>query len=349
MDYSGYSREELFDGAWLKIVHPDERDENVAKWIEAVTSGTEFLFEHRFKRHDGEYRWQLGRAIPYRDQSGEIQSWIGTSTDIQQQKDFQKILEQLVDERTKELKHANIQLKNSNQELSSFAYISSHDLQEPLRKIQTFISIIKNSDFQNLTTIGKANFEKMRIATTRMKTLINDLLTYSRTSPDDRTFEQVDIGWLLAEIRKDYADVLHSSGGKIEIGSFMTVNAIVFQLRQLFTNLISNSLKFAQSGVPPIIRIDSETIMGKDIDSELAYLEQKYLHIRVSDNGIGFGKEYEEKIFEVFARLHGKSQYEGTGIGLAIVKKIIENHKGIVTAESDMGKGTTFHVYIPRN
>ena len=345
--YSGLAFQDASNGGWLDIVHPDEREKNISHWLHCVNSCEEFKFEHRIKKADGTYRWYATRAIPQKDEKGIILQWVGTSTDIEDHKTFQKKLENLVDERTKELKIANIELENINKELSSFAYISSHDLQEPLRKIQTFGSIIQQNDLENLTENGKRNFSRMLLAANRMKTLINDLLTYSRTNSSEKIYEKTDLNLLLSEMHSEFAETLEEKKGKLEISKMPEINAIPFQLRQLFMNLISNALKFTKPNVAPIIRITSKIVNGNKIEDENVFPDQKYLHIMIADNGIGFNQEYASKIFEVFQRLHGKGEFEGTGIGLAICNKIAENHNAIIKATSKVNEGANFHLYFP--
>lgn len=345
--YSGKSPEEVAAKGWLEIVHPDDRDENARRWLHSVQTGEDFHFEHRFRRYDGAYRWQLSRAIPLFNDTGQITQWVGTSTDIQDQKDFQLRLENLVQERTQELRKANAELESMNKELSSFAYISSHDLQEPLRKIQTFGSIIRNSDYETLSETGRRNFERMQLAASRMKALINDLLAYSRANNAEKIFETTDLNMLLGEVSSEFTETLEAKGARLCIDDMPSINAIPFQLRQLFINLISNALKFARPDVPPVIRIASGLVSGKDIRREKADPEKNYLHITVSDNGIGFEPEYADKIFEVFQRLHSKGDYEGTGIGLAICNKIVENHGGMIYAEAKPDEGAAFHIDLP--
>ncbi|HET8964310.1 MAG TPA: PAS domain S-box protein, partial [Chitinophagales bacterium] len=191
--YSGLSIEQILKEGWLQIVHPNDREENMKKWMYSIQTGNDFWMEHRFRRHDGVYRWQLSRAIPQKNDSGAIQMWVGTSTDIHDQKTSSQKLEELVEERTKELKQVNVELESMNQELASFAYISSHDLQEPLRKIQTFADRILESESGNLSEQGKNYFTRMQNAANRMQKLINDLLTYSRANSEERVFEKTDL------------------------------------------------------------------------------------------------------------------------------------------------------------
>lgn len=481
---------EIYEKGWLDIVHPDDREENTKKWMHSITTGEDFLLEHRFRRHDGTYRWQLSRAIPQRDEEGKIQMWVGTSTDIEDQKTFTKQLEKQVKERTKELnllneilkeseeryhlmveevqdyailylskegivenwnkgaekikgykaeeivgksfenfyikedrdnglpqyilnqaidhgrhgqegwrvrkngtkfwanvvitavhndedevigfskvthditpqkeaddqlkanaaelKEKNLELEKMNKELQSFAYISSHDLQEPLRKIQTFSNMIVDKEFDNLSENGKDKFKRMQNAAQRMQTLINDLLAYSRTNTQEIVLTKTDLNKLIDDVKEDLKEEILQKNATIEVDQIESkVDIVPFQIHQLLFNLISNSLKFTHAGVAPIIQIQSEIKKGKELDNDKLEDTVEYCHIIFSDNGIGFDPQYSEKIFEVFQRLHGKETYLGTGIGLAIVKKIVDNHKGVITAKGKPGQGATFDIYIP--
>src|SRR6185436_9433871 len=246
-----------------------------------------------------------------------------------------------------ELEEKNRELKKINKELESFAYISSHDLQEPLRKIQTFSSSILEKENDNLSENGKDRFRRMQNAAERMQTLIDDLLTYSRTNTSERKFEKVHLNKIIEEVKGDLREDLKEKQAVIEVSGLCDVKIIPFQFRQLMTNLITNSLKFSHSVHPPRISVKAEIVNGSSLNNKKLLPQQDYCHITVADNGIGFEQQYSEKIFEVFQRLHGKSEYNGTGIGLAIVKKIVENHNGIITANARPHKGATFDIYIP--
>ncbi|MGK2860910.1 MAG: PAS domain-containing sensor histidine kinase, partial [Chitinophagaceae bacterium] len=245
------------------------------------------------------------------------------------------------------LKNQNDQLEKMNKELESFAYVSSHDLQEPLRKIQTFASRITEKEENNLSDSGKDMFNRMQNAAKRMQTLIQDLLAYSRTNTTERKFEITDLNEIIAEVKEDLKEELQEKHAIIEANQLCDAKIIPFQFRQLLHNLIGNSLKFSNPNHPPLIQIKCEIAKGMKLNNEKLSPQNKYCHITVSDNGIGFEEQYNERIFEVFQRLHGKNEYNGTGIGLSIVKKIVENHHGIVTAKGKLNKGATFEIYIP--
>jgi signal transduction histidine kinase len=173
------------------------------------------------------------------------------------------------------------------------------------------------------------------------------LLIYSKTNATERNFEQIDLNKVIDEVKEDLSEELKDKHAIIETTGLCDVKIIPFQFRQLMHNLIGNALKFSVHNIPPYIKIKSEIAKGAKFKNEKLNPKNKYCHITVSDNGIGFEQQYNEKIFEVFQRLHGKNQYNGTGIGLAIVKKIVENHEGIITASSELNKGATFDIYIP--
>jgi hypothetical protein len=328
-------------------VHPDDRPENTSLWKAAVTTGNDFLFEHRFRRHDGTYRWQLSRAKPQLDEDGKIQMWVGTSTDIHDQKTFSNLLEKQVQERTAELEIKNKELQKMNTELQSFAYVSSHDLQEPLRKIQTFAARLLDKEHQNLSEQGKDYFERMRKAARRMQILIDDLLTYSRTNTTERNFEETNLNEILEQVKADLAEDISSKQAELKSEELPTLKLIPFQFKQLLHNLIGNAIKFSRPDVAPFIQISITKIEGANINLPEINPHKTYYKLSIADNGIGFEAQYSQRIFEVFQRLHGKDEYKGTGIGLAIVKKIVENHHGIITATGEPDKGATFDIYIP--
>ncbi|RFS17019.1 PAS domain S-box protein [Emticicia sp. C21] len=488
-NYSGIPPEKVRMDKWLDLVHPDDREENLRRWMEAINTGQEYAFEHRFLNKDGNYYWHLSRAIPQKDAKGNIQMWVGTSADIHAQKANTSKLEKNVQEQIKELKRLNEALKKSeeryhqmveevqdyaifslnelgivenwnkgaenikgytsqeivgrnfstfypeqdrlgqlpeqllelarlsgrashegwrvrkngelfwanvvitaihndqnevigfskvthdltdkkaaedrikanaqqledknrelermNTELQSFAYVSSHDLQEPLRKIKTFSGRLLDKEKENLSDSGKDILNRINNAVMRMQTLIEDILAYSRTNTGERIFAKVDIREIVNEIKEDIKEVIAEKNAMIELKSSCQTEVIPYQFKQLLMNLISNSLKFSKPEVKPHIQINCMARMGSSIDNLTVNPDKKYCQITIEDNGIGFEEEYNERIFEIFQRLHGKSEYTGTGIGLAIVKKIVENHNGFITASGVPNEGARFDVYLP--
>jgi len=274
--------------------------------------------------------------------------------EISERKKEKLRLEKAVNERTRELKEANESLENKNkellninQELESFAYVSSHDMQEPLRKLQTFAGIILEKENQNLSDNGKNYFRFMQQSAERMRQLIQDLLAFSRISTAEREFENIDLNIIIEEVKKEFKEEITEKHAVIEVKEICEVHIIPFQFRQLMYNLIGNALKFSNPQTPPHIKIGSRNIKYEKLKIEGLSPQKEYCHISIADNGIGFEKEFSTKIFEVFQKLHAKDEYTGTGIGLAIVKKIVDNHNGIITATGEPNKGATFNIYIP--
>ncbi len=274
--------------------------------------------------------------------------------EISERKEEKLRLEKAVDERTQELKEANesledrnTALQNMNKELEAFNFVSSHDLQEPLRKIQTFASLILEKENQNLSDSGKIFFRLMQKSAERMQQLIHDLITFSRIRAAERIFEDINLSTIIEEVKSELKESITQKRAIIEVNEICEVKAIPFQFRQLMHNLIGNALKFSHPDVPPHITITSKNIKYNKLNIVNLTPQKEYCHITITDNGIGFEKEFSKKIFEVFQRLNDKDKYPGTGIGLAIVKKIVENHNGIITAASELNKGAKFDIYIP--
>lgn len=250
-------------------------------------------------------------------------------------------------EAEKTLLKSNLELKNSNSELESFNRVASHDLQEPLRKIQLFSLRIEELDGDSLSIKSKEYFQKVTAAVKRMQSLIENLLSYSQIDSSQKNFEKIDLNQALHKIKDDLAITIHDSQAEVIADALPTIKGVVFQMEQLFTNLISNALKYRKSNESPIIQIKYKKILSKDISNHFVPTTRHYHKISFIDNGIGFDSQYAEKIFEVFQRLHQKTEYSGTGVGLAICKKIVENHNGFINAKSKMGVGSEFIIYLP--
>ncbi|MBE8728189.1 sensor histidine kinase [Flavobacterium hungaricum] len=239
------------------------------------------------------------------------------------------------------------ELKKKNAELDAFTHISSHDLQEPLRKIQTFTNILLAKEYNNLSPDGRIKFDRILYATNRMRDLINDLLNFSQTNSTERVFEDIDLNIIIENVKEALHENIKEKNALIKTSIHGNVTIIPFLFIQLLENLMNNALKFSQKEIQPQIEITSSIVNGKDLNNTNLPLEN-YCHIIFKDNGIGFEPEYSEKIFGVFQRLHSRDVYNGTGIGLAIVKKIVENHNGIITATAKPMEGAVFNIYIPQ-
>lgn len=347
LEILGFKRSDTPSHAELvSRLHPDDLPLRSKAFNEAMETGKLF-YTARLIWPDKSIRWMEGRGNVFFE-NGKAVKMTGTVRDITEEKAFSQALEAMVTDRTRELQQANTELEKMNQELASFAYVSSHDLQEPLRKIQAFASRILEKEHQNLSAAGQDYFTRMQEAARRMQLLIQDLLAYSRTNKKEKEYVRTDLNLLVAGVIDDLEQYIQDKDATIHVGHLPELDVIPFQIRQLFTNLISNSLKFRQRDVPLMITISSERVAGSatGIDTDPDTL---YYRVTVEDNGIGFDNAYHERIFDVFQRLHTKQDYEGTGIGLAICKKIVENHQGIITAKGEPGKGATFTIYIPQN
>jgi|GEM_PF-411372 len=343
-DYTGKTLEEMEGFGWQKVHHPDHIKNIIEVTTELWRKDEPFELTFPLRRHDGEYRWFLTRAYPIKDANGKIERWIGTNTDITEQKSFSEALEEKVKERTRELHEKNLQLEHTNAELNSFTYVASHDLQEPLRKIQLFgKQILSAEKFSGRT---EDYFNRIIAAGERMQNLIISLLDFSRTSATELIFKPCDLNAIVDESKDDLQLNIIEKQAVVEYKNLPTINASHIQLSQLFTNLIDNAIKYSRPEIKPQVRITASIVEGKKIEHPSAN-QKDYHAIRIADNGIGFEKEYATKIFEIFQRLHGKNEYSGTGIGLAIVKKIVTNHNGFIVAEGIPGIGSTFTIYIP--
>ncbi|NML22451.1 hypothetical protein HHL16_16320 [Pseudoflavitalea sp. G-6-1-2] len=273
---------------------------------------------------------------------------------IQEQKVQSHKFEQAVQLRTEELHQANElleeknnSLKSINKELEAFAYVSSHDLQEPLRKIQTFAHLITETESKTLSPKGKHHLDRMIIASGQMQTLIEDLLAFARISIGESQIETIDLSPIMESIVISLKEVIDEKKVTMEVKEMCKARIIPFQFQQLMRNLINNSIKFASPSRSPHIIIEATLAKGSQLNIKDLLPQKSYCHLSITDNGIGFEQEFGEQVFEVFQRLHSKETYPGTGIGLAIAKKIVENHHGIITATSELDKGARFDIYLP--
>ena len=251
---------------------------------------------------------------------------------------FQKILENKVRE-----------LDRSNKELEEFAYIASHDLQEPLRKITSFSERLKEKLPPNLEPDVQLYLNRMLAATDNMRMLIDNLLEFSRTSRISEPFVKTDLNNIISEVKADLELKIEETSTNITSEVLPVIDAIPMQMRQLFTNLFTNAIKFKGEGATPKIDITSSELSNEEKDSNHLRHNIRYFKIIVKDYGIGFDQEFSMKIFQIFQRLHGKAEYPGSGIGLAICKKIVENHSGRIFAESEPGKGAAFITILPES
>ncbi len=338
----GYTSEEMIGlggNVIRELYHPDDAvmiPQRFHDYNNSDQPQSLFQFECRMKHRDGKWRWLLIREIVFkRDRDGKILEVLGAALDISRRKEIENILMQ----KTREL-------EQSNANLEEFAYVASHDLKEPLRKISTFGDRLITTQKQKLDPDGKKFLEKIIQSSVRMQQMINDLLSVSLLS-GEKTFEQTNLQALLDDVILTLEDKIEENKAILNIQPLPEARVIPSQFRQVFQNLISNSLKFIKSGVQPKITVRYDYLRPGSLTLTNITKANRYLRISFSDNGIGFDEVFSEKVFAIFQRLNNKNEYEGTGIGLSICKKIIENHGGVIIADSKLDKGATFTIIIP--
>lgn len=272
--------------------------------------------------------------------------WRGWTTILRQRAQLQAVNDEL-GKSLEELRRANKKLDRSNQELQDFASIAAHDLQEPLRKVEAFGDRLENKCGDLLTEQGRDFLSRMRDAAGRMRTLIDDLLAYSRVTSKAEPFVQVDLAQVTREVLSDLEVRIEQVGARVEVDDLPTIDADPTQMRQLFQNLIGNSLKFRRPEEPPVVKIHGQRLIGHSDGLNGGYPNEELYEIIVEDNGIGFEDKYLDRLFTIFQRLHGRGEYEGNGVGLAVCHKIAERHGGNITARGAEGEGATFMVTLP--
>jgi signal transduction histidine kinase len=248
-----------------------------------------------------------------------------------------------------ELKQKNHKLELYNKELDSFTYIASHDLKEPIRKILTYSEQMELECYEGLSDVNRKQLNRIKHSAQRMQNLLNDLLLYSHVNINDKTFEDVDLNKIVDDVIDNLKEEITETHTEIKADKLPVIKGMPFQIKQLLENLISNSIKYKQEQVAPAITIGGYVVDENDIPEKFYSETDHYYKLFVKDNGSGFEQVYAEKVFKLFQRLHPQTNKPGTGIGLTICKKIVDNHNGFIKATSEVNKGTTFEIYLPMN
>lgn len=284
---------------------------------------------------------------PYVNAEDQTIGVLVVSIDVTSQVLARKKIEEVVAERTRELATANQNLGKINEELAQFAYIASHDLQEPVRKVGTFLELLEES-LQHIDSKSQSYIDRMKSASSRMLMLIRDVLAYSQVTSQVTDYVPVDLKSVVNDIVADFELLIEEKQARVKTIDLPVLQAMPLQMSQLFGNLISNALKFTARTRNPEIIIQAKLLSGEEVSQmSTLHTELSYYKIEVKDNGIGFGAQYKNQIFSIFKRLHSKKEFEGTGIGLAICQKIVDNHHGAISADAVEGEGSTFTIYLP--
>jgi PAS domain S-box-containing protein len=321
---------------WDVFVAPEQRDGLRAYFVESRLDELPSRYECEWQTCDGTWRVIDWTTALVRDSAGGVDYVLASGIDVTEHRRVVEL----------ELVEVNRELQRSNADLERFATVASHDLQEPLRKIQAFGDRLELLYKDQLPERGQDYLARMQNAAGRMRRLIEALLAFSRVATKGQPFETVALEDVVADVVSDLEVRIEHSGGRVEIAELPTLAADPNQMRQLFQNLIGNALKFHREGIPPVVKVSSELVRVVE-SSAVIEPEVEIYQICVEDNGIGFDERYLDRIFEVFQRLHGRGVYEGTGVGLAICRRIIERHHGQITASSTLGIGSRFLITLP--
>ncbi|QTE21438.1 CHASE3 domain-containing protein [Polaribacter cellanae] len=321
--------------SFMEFVHPEDL-ENLQKQVDKMIKEENLPFiYYRIVQKNGNIRHfkAYGKIIVSNDDQKRL---LGITSDITEEVENYRLLEE-----------RNLELERNNKELSSFNHVASHDLQEPLRKIQTFISRLDDKEADNLSEKGTLYLKRIKTAASRMRLLIDDLLQFSRTNKSEEVLEATNMNLILENAKQELAETILDKKAKITSDAIPVMTVIPFQAQQLFINLIGNSLKYSKKELAPTINISYCKVAADDVPKLKKPKYSNYHKLTFVDNGIGFNQEFAEKIFVLFSRLHNKNEYSGTGIGLSICKKIVDNHQGYIFAKGKLNKGAIFEVFLP--
>ena len=344
--YTGRSMEQEMGDGWIDGLLPADKEAFLSVYHQAFEDKKPFAIDYRLRRHDGEFRWVKSIGRPTFSPDGQFTGIVGICTEIHDAKIAHAELERIVSRRTYDLQQANKELKKSNTELQQFAYVASHDLQEPLRKIMIFSDRLTTAS--EVAETRRNYIDKIADSAQRMSQLIHDLLDFSRATRTNERMERTDLNVVIQTVLLDFDLLIKEKNALVSVEKLPVIEAIPLQMEQLFHNLISNALKFSKERTPPVIKISGRKLEKEEVTA-LGGLDKgvDYVELTVEDNGIGFSNEFAEQIFVLFQRLNGRHEYPGTGIGLALCRKIVDNHGGRISANSLETIHTQFHVVLP--
>ncbi len=338
----GYENDELIGCNSLDFVRQEDWKQVKSDFALVVASPQILVREYHFRHKNGSWLVLESITKTINDEANNISGVLFNLRDVTERRDVEN-----------KLRAFTVKLERSNRELQDFAYVASHDLQEPLRKVQAFGDRLERKCAEQLSVEGRDYVDRMRNAAGRMQNLINDLLTFSRVSTKTQPFKTADLRKIANEVVSDLEVRIEQTNGIVEIGELPTIDADPLQIRQLLQNLIGNALKFHRQDAAPVVKVYAQTLLptgasflleGEEIQTGIG---EKFCRLVVEDNGIGFDEKYLDRIFTVFQRLHGRTEYEGSGIGLAVCRKIVERHSGHITANAKPGAGATFYIDLP--
>jgi PAS domain S-box-containing protein len=340
----GYENDELIGRNSLEFARLEDL-QNIKNDFKSMVADPQSILvrEYNFKHKNGSWLVLESITKTINDDENNMSGILFNLRDVTERRETEN-----------KLRAFTVKLERSNRELQDFAYVASHDLQEPLRKVQAFGDRLDRKCAAELSDEGKDYINRMRNAASRMQNLINDLLTFSRVSTKTQPFKPTDLSKIAGEVVSDLEVRIEQTGGLVEIADLPTIDADPLQIRQLLQNLIGNALKFHRADVPPIVKVYAQTLSqtgasflleGEEIQTESG--DDDLCRLVIEDNGIGFDEKYLDRIFTVFQRLHGRTEYEGSGIGLAVCRKIVERHGGQITASAKSGEGATFYINLP--
>jgi PAS domain S-box-containing protein len=332
---------------WKRSIHTQDTSQYLLTYSHAFDKREEYKIEYRLRRSDGIYRWILEHGIPWYTSDGSFEGYLGSCVDIEEKKMMTDALEKEVEKRTRQLKQANHKLQRYNEQLEQFTYAASHDMKEPLRKILFFNNYLHDS-LKDLQPKEKDFLERSITATKRMQVLIDDLLVYATTASTIPNLEWVSLDKIVKYVLDAHEVTIEEKNAHIEFDVLPEILGVPFQINQLLDNIIGNALKYSHHQRAPHIAIRYESVPGSTLDLDEADVHTPYHKITIRDNGIGFKPEYATQVFNLFHRLHGRSEFPGSGIGLAICKKIVQNHQGFIKANGRVNEGASFEIYLPQ-